>query len=230
VEEKMNKRFFMTILVLIIYQSAFSMGFVPTAKDTQYVFMPVRDITPDTLNKPRAVGLDIMLGNSGFGLGGFYKHEINQDLSWTFSISISEAKAPNEVDYIDPFTGQTYTPNKVNRIFVVPAILGLQYRLFRNSLTDSFRPYMFAGVGPNLIYSTPYDREFFNSFIYGKSHYGVGAYIGAGAYFGLDPSSLVGVSVRYYVLPLKHGIESLQNEPMANFNTFFITFNIATQY
>ncbi|MGC8652749.1 MAG: hypothetical protein ACP5US_02030 [Candidatus Kryptoniota bacterium] len=226
----MNKRILMMIPLLILYQSAISMPLFSAVNDTQYAFIPVKDVTPDTLSKPRAIGLDIMLGNSGFGLGGFYKHEINQDLSWTFSISVSEAKASNEVDYINRSTGETYTPNKVNRIFVVPAIIGLQYRLFRNSLTDSFRPYVFAGAGPDLIYSTPYDREFFNSFVYGKSHYGFGAYIGAGAYFGLDPSSLVGVSVRYYVLPLKHGIESLQNEPMANFNTFFITFNIATQY
>ena len=48
-------------------------------------------------------------------------------------------------------------------------------------------------IGPCIVVTTPYDREFFNAF--GKAHarYTLGGYFGLGANFGLDKSSLVGL-------------------------------------
>ncbi len=202
--------------------------------DSQYAFMPIKSLAPDTAEKSNALGLDIMLGNSGFGLGFFYRQSLTSTLSWTFSISGSEAKAPNEMDtyYYDYYTG-TYEKTvigKVNQLFVFPAMIGLQYRLFKDEITGTLRPYIFGGIGPNAIFAAPYNEPLSTSLSHGRGYFGPGAYIGCGAYFGPDPNSLIGVSVRYYILPMSHGIESLQNEPMANFNTFFISFNVATQY
>jgi hypothetical protein len=202
----------------------------PFVPDSQYVYMPIKDMEPDTTEKANALGLDVMIGNSGFGGGFFYKQRITETISWTASLSISEAKAPNEIAYYDPYTGQKYVPGKVNQLWVVPAMLGLQYRLFSDEITDTFRPYVFGGVGPDLVFAAPYDQPLSYSFSHGRSYFGGGAYIGLGAYFGSDPGSLLGVSIRYYILPLRHGVESMQGEPMANFNTFFIAFNIGTQY
>lgn len=201
-----------------------------TQPDSQYAFMPIKNLTPDTAEKSNAIGLDIMLGNSGFGLGFFYRQSLNSTLSWTFSLSGSEAKAPNEIDYIDPYTGQKFVPGKINQLLVFPAMIGLQYRLFEDQIIGTFRPYIFGGVGPNAIFAAPYDQPLSTSFSHSRGYFGAGGYIGCGAYFGADPNSLIGISVRYYILPMSHGIESLQNEPMANFNTFFIAFNVATQY
>ncbi len=218
-------------LVLIVSSVSFSqVTHTNVPPDSQYSFMPIRDLAPDTLERRTALGLDLMIGNSGFGAGIFYKQGITGTLSWTLSWSFSEAKAPNEVDYIDPFTGQKFVPGKINQLFVFPLMVGLQYRLFKNQLTNSFRPFIFAGVGPNAVLASPYDQPLSWSLSHSHSHYGLGAYFGTGAYFGLDPNSLMGVSLRYYILPMSHGIESMQNEPMANFNSFFIAFNIATQY
>lgn len=198
--------------------------------DSQYTHMPIKKLQPDTAVRPHALGLDIMIGNSGFGGGFFYRETINGTLSWTASLSISEAKAPNEVAYYDPWTGQKIVPGKVNQLWVIPAMVGLQYRLFKDDLTNSFRPYVFAGVGPNAVFAAPYNQPLSYSFSHGRGYFSGGAYIGLGAYFGTDPNSLIGLSIRYYILPLAHGIESMQNQPMANFNSFFIAFNIATQY
>ncbi|MCL4539929.1 MAG: hypothetical protein M1469_05365 [Bacteroidetes bacterium] len=220
------------LMVLALATAAFAdQPNVAAQPDSEYASMPVRNIAqPDTNIKPNALGLDLMIGNSGFGLGFSYIHALNSTLSWTLNLTASEAKAPNEIDYIDPFTGQKFVPGKINQLFVFPAMIGLQYRLFKDQITDSFRPYIFAGLGPNAVFAAPYNQPLGYSFSHGKGYFGMGAYFGAGAYFGLDPHSLMGVSLRYYVLPMSHGIESMQNEPMANFNTFFIAFNIATQY
>ncbi len=205
----------------------------PANPDSEYAFMPIKDVAPDTVEKANALGIDIMLGNNGFGMGFFYKQGITGTLSWTFSISGSEAKAPNEVTtyYYDIYGyPQSIVLGKVNQLFVFPAMVGLQYRLFKDDLTGSFKPYVCGGLGPNAVFAAPYDQPFGWSISHGRGYFGGGGYIGAGAYFGLDPGSLLGISARYYILPMSHGIESLQDEPMANFNTFFITFNIGTQY
>ncbi len=42
----------------------------------------------------------------------------------------------------------------------------------------------------------------------------------------------MGINIQYYILPMSknYDIQSLQGEPMANFNTFFLGFDFATQY
>ncbi len=219
------------LLVLLVSAPAFAEHpFVSSSPDSQYSYMPIRDVVPDTTVRPHALGLDLMIGNSGFGGGFFYRQSITGTLSWMATFAISEAKAPNEVAYYDPWTGQKFVPGKINQLWVVPLMVGLQYRLFKDQITDSFRPYVFAGVGPNAIFAAPYDQPLSYSFSHGRGYFSAGGYIGIGAFFGTDPNSLIGVSLRYYILPMRHGIESMQNEPMANFNSFFIAFNIATQY
>jgi opacity protein-like surface antigen len=203
--------------------------------DSAYIFMPIKNIAPDTLNKTNSLGVNVMLGNNGFGIGFFYKQQINSTLSWMLSLSGSEAKAPNEVEtYYYDFYGNIYKTvlGKVNQLFVVPAMIGLQYRLFKDEITETFQPYVNAGIGPNVVLAFPYNTPFSKSFSGAHSYFGVGAYVGAGTYFGLTSNSLMGISIRYYILPMsKHyAIQSIQNEPMANFNTFFLSFDLATQY
>ena len=50
-----------------------------------------------------AIGLDIMIGESGFGLGGFYRHYLANDLTLFGDISLSEAKDEREIEYYDYF-------------------------------------------------------------------------------------------------------------------------------
>ena len=205
-------------------------GTTTTNPDSQYIFLPLKDVRPDSAEKANALGLNLMIGNSGFGFGVFYRRAITGTLSWSASITASEAKASDEVDYIDYYTGQKFVPGKINQLFVFPLMLSLQYRLFKNDITDSFRPYVFGGVGPNAVVAFPYNVPVSQSFSQAHTYFGFGGYVGGGAYFGLDQNSLIGVSFQYYILPMSQKIESMQGEPMSNFSTFFLAFNIATQY
>jgi hypothetical protein len=228
-------KMFKWIIGFAILSTGFAVAQMNTTAnpDSEYAFMPIKDVAPDTAEKTNALGLDIMLGNNGFGMGFFYKQSITGALSWTFSLSGSEAKAPNEVEIegYDIYGNlYKYVPGKINQLFVFPAMFGLQYRLFKDDLTGSFRPYVCGAIGPNVIFAAPYDQPVGWSLSHGRGYFGGGGYIGLGAYFGLTPGSIMGISFRYYVLPMSHGIESLQDEPMANFNSFFLTFNIGTQY
>jgi hypothetical protein len=178
-----------------------------------------------------AWGMDIMVGDAGFGLGTFLRKQL--DLKWTATadISVSEAKDDREFEFYDYYLGTFVTANKKNRIFQIPLNFGLQYRLFENEITDNLRPYLNAAVGPTLLITTPYSEEFFSAFGKAQAKYALGGYVGLGANFGLDKSSLVGVNIRYYYSQiLGDGVESLQGKVKKNIQGFFITLNLGLMY
>jgi hypothetical protein len=177
-----------------------------------------------------AYGVDLLFGEGGFGLGGFYRSNLNNTLTLFTDMSISEAKDENEFEYVD-YYGRSYTVEKKNRIFLIPFFVGIQNRLFANDLGDNFRPYLNFAVGPTMVVTTPYEREFFNSLKYAQADYTVGGYIGFGANFGIDQKHLAGINIRYYVIQFfNHGIESLEGKPKKSFGGFYITINIGSMY
>jgi hypothetical protein len=175
---------------------------------------------------PKVWGLDLMIGESGFGLGGFYRFEINNRLTLFTDLSFSEAKDDREFEYIDYF-GNTFTVGKENRIFQIPINFGAQYRLFVNELTDNLRPYINAGVGPAIVITTPYNKEFFKAFSDAQFKLAAGGYVGFGANFGVDTSNLIGLNFRYYYIQFfDGGVESLKGRPKDSIGGFFVTINI----
>ncbi len=184
-----------------------------------------KEIFPD-----RSVGLDFMFTEGGFGLGSFFRHSITSSLSFFTDISFSEGKDSREVEYVT-YWGETYTPGKKNRIFLVPLNFGLQQRLFENVITDNLRPYINFGIGPSMIVTTPYEREFFNAFSKAQARYTLGGYVGIGANFGLDKSSLLGINLRYYEIRFfDKGIESLDGIYQKSLGGFSFTINIGIMY
>src|SRR3990167_3244478 len=158
-----------------------------------------------------SLGLDIMFSEGGIGMGFFYRRQLNQKLTVFTDFSISEAKDEQEIDFVDPYYPyQTITYGKKNRIFLLPFNLG---------------------VGPAMVVTTPYDREFFNAFGKAQSRFTVGGYIGFGGNFGLDNSSLVGLNIRYYIIRFfDDGVESLYGKYKKELGGIFLTINIGMMY
>ncbi|MCU7499902.1 MAG: hypothetical protein HF300_16455 [Ignavibacteria bacterium] len=176
-------------------------------------------------------GVDFMFGEGGFGLGTFYRHDLNNTLTGFVDFSMSEAKDDQEIEYYDYYTQQYVTVNKKNRVFLLPLNFGLQQRLFENSITENLRPYVNFGVGPTLVLTTPYEKEFFSSFGSAQAKYTAGGYVGLGANFGLDKSSLLGINLRYYVIHFfNDGVESLDGKFQKNLGGFYLTINLGIMY
>lgn len=185
---------------------------------------------PPMLFPNNAMGIDLLIGESGFGFGGFYRRQLNTKFTLFGDFSISEAKDDREIEYIDIY-GQTFTIGKQNRVFQIPVTFGAQYRLFEKELTDNLRPYINAGIGPTIVLTTPYAEEFFRAFSYTQTYYAVGGYVGFGANFGLDQKSLVGINVRYYYTQfLDEGVEILKGRFKDHLSGFFITLNFGFMY
>ena len=176
------------------------------------------------------LGLDIMFSEGGFGFGGFYRRQLSQKITAFTDISFSEAKDEREFEYVD-YYGNTYTIGKKNRVFMVPLNFGVQYRLFENVIYDNLRPYLNAGIGPTMVITTPYAKEFFNSFGDARLKFAAGGYFGFGANFGLDKSNLVGINVRYYIVQFfDKGVESLEGRYKKTIGGFFLTINLGMMY
>ncbi|MBI3585733.1 MAG: hypothetical protein HY088_01220 [Ignavibacteriales bacterium] len=237
------------IAILFIPFSVFSQEH--EGRDSTIIFTPSNpDIIQKSTYQPlrNAWGVDILISNNGFGGGAFYRHEYTDELSGFISFAISDVKDDNEVEFFNQFTGQNFVPGKVNRMILFPLTIGAQYRLFKDDIVDNFRPYLSIGLGPSMVFVSPYSTtkqyqgpdgailsqpeqvEFFNSLKYGKAHYTLGGYIGAGAYFGLDKGTLSGISIRYYLVPFSSGIESMNNVFIKTFGGFYITLNFGSLY
>ena len=242
---------FLAALLLLAMIPALSQAQEYPRRDSSMVFTPSNpNLIQKTSYEPfhNAWGVDIMLSNFGFGAGGFYRHEFSDLLSGFVQLAVSDVKDDGEVEYINPYTGQSYTPYKINRLLLIPVTFGVQYRLFRDDIVDNFRPYISAGLGPSMIFVSPYSNpevitlpeggtftyynqiDFFTSLKKGQLRYTLGGYIGAGAYFGIEKGSLTGVSVRYYFVPYQPGVESLQGTRIKRFGGFFITLNFGSLY
>ncbi len=228
---------------LLFLSTAIGSLLAAQSKDSTIIFASPEplNIAPSRSELVDAWGVDILLSNNGFGIAGFYRHEYSRDLFGTLTFGIAESKDENEVEYYDYF-GQSFVPGKINRFLLIPLHVGVQYRLFADDITDSFRPYVNGGLGPSLVLAAPYNREYFNSFGYARSHYTLGGYIGFGAFFGSDLGSLSGINVRYYYIPFSSGIESLRDPSPDNgitpgkirrkkdFGGFFITINLGSAF
>ena len=190
---------------------------------------------PSITFPPMAWGVDLMFSEGGFGLGTFLKKSFNHDVTGFVDFSISESKEDREIEYIDIF-GRRIVKNKKNRALLLPVNFGVQYRLFRKSLTDSFRPYLTGAVGPTMVLQSPFLKDnkqidFFEAFKYSRMKYTVGGYIGFGADIGVTPTHLLSLSLRYYIVHLLgEGIEKLDGEFRKNLSSVYISISIGIRY
>lgn len=178
-----------------------------------------------------ALGIDLMIGEGGFGFGGFYRYNYTNTFTGFVDFSISESKHEREIERYDIFGYPLPIYGKKNRVFLLPLNFGVQYRLFYESLTDNLRPYLSLGVGPTMFVTTPAQEEFFKSFGKAKALYGAGGYIGLGANFGISSTNLTGINIRYYVLQLfDDGVEQYFGDFKKTIEHVSLTINIGIMY
>jgi len=169
--------------------------------------------------------INVVFSDNGFGAGATIFKQFNSDLSSFAGIFFSGAKDEREFDVIDIF-GNTYTPYKVNRMFMIPLNIGLQFRLFREDVTDDLRPLVNFGFSPTAIIYTPYNESFFSSFSKAKAKYTVGAFAGVGLDYLTSKRSSLSLNVRYYYTQLfGQGIESLESKEKKFFGGLYFVFS-----
>jgi hypothetical protein len=240
-------------LLLVFFVCSFTSA-QRLSTDTTMIFTPSDPILIRTKNyKPftDAWGLDLMMSNNGFGMGAFFRHEFSDELSWMASFAISDVKDEAEFeryDYYGNSYGRSFIPGKKNRLLLMPLMFSMQYRLFKDDIADNFRPFVTAGLGPAMVYVSPYARpvtyylddstsyvdaekiDFFTSLKYGKMRYTIGGFIGFGAYFGIEKGTISGISVKYFIVPFPNGIEVMEGGYIKNFGGLYITITFGSMF
>jgi len=182
-----------------------------------------------------AWGVDLLFSEGGFGLGTFYRKAYSQNLTGFVDFSISESKEEREIEFLNVF-GNRVVRNKKNRALLLPLNFGVQYRLFTESLTDNFRPYITSAIGPSMVLESPFLKnrrqiDFFEAFKYARMKYTVGGYVGIGSNIGLSQSHLLSISLRYYIIHLLgKGIENLDGKYRKNLSSIYISISIGMRY
>lgn len=153
------------------------------------------------------------LTTTSFIVSGSFIRLLNPDWIAFASLAMTSANDPNELEQFDFFGRSIVTDSetgllKKHSLFMMPATLGAQRRLFREDINSAFRPFLEAGAGPTFGYVYRYEDGFFSG---GYMKLGFNGFIGAGAYFGSNPFSLQGLTIRYQVDTFVSSVELLPN-------------------
>lgn len=244
----MFKSSFITIIFLFLtnlFINAQEKGVEPKPfnPDSIFVFQsprPLLEALKSEANLNYAWGADILISDSGFGVGFFYHSFLTSSTLLTSSLYISGARNSDEFDEFNWSTGTWQVRNKVNRLFKFPLMFGLQQFVFEKALDDNLKPFITIGGGPTFILENPYTYDrvpngeimgWFESFNHGRWHTRLGGYIGIGAYFGRITNSLLGVNIKYYYVPFGgKGLESVAGLPINNFGGIFLSLTIGVAH
>lgn len=183
----------------------------------------------------QSLGGQIILTNSGFGLGGHVRKAVGA-FSLLGEISLGAGKDAREVALFDRF-GRRDVLNKANYLLMVPLHVGLERRLFAGSIEDDFRPFVAISGGPTLGWEYPYfddDNEngildseeqtydAISSIPKGTLRPGIGGMISIGAHFGKGRGMTQGIRLGYSFTRFSEGVELLESgvkEPQKFFGT-----------
>lgn len=175
-------------------------------------------------------GGELLLTNSGFGLGGYYSRALGPATSFMAELSLGAGKDEREIK-IFSYTSRNLIPRKANYLLILPLQGGMQRRLFRETIEANFRPYLQLTAGPTLGWEYPYfndkngngaldnagsedERErtydSFTALPKGRARFGVSGTLAIGAHFGLSRRVTQGVRIGYAFTYFTEAIQLLE--------------------
>lgn len=200
-------RYAVCLLVILLPVAAFSQNVDDNGDDED------DDIYTERFKNANGAAGSFGLTTTSFIVSGSFIRLLNPDWIAFASLAMTSANDPKELEQFDFFGRSIVTDSetgllKKHSLFMIPVTIGAQRRLFREDISSSFRPFIEAGAGPTFGYVYGYEDGFFSG---GYMKLGFNGFIGAGAYFGSNPFSLQGLTVRYQVDTFMSSIELLPN-------------------
>ncbi len=110
----------------------------------------------------KGLGAQVLLLNSGLGVGAYMVRIVSPTVTLRAEISISSIKDGREVAFFNRL-GQKEVPDKANYVLQIPIQFGIEHRLFQSVIEDNFRPFIHAVTGPSLIWRSPYFDDLNNN-------------------------------------------------------------------
>lgn len=135
--------------------------------DAQTLEPPVLEIPRDisTLSEKYGTGFgfNFLMNNFGFGFGGELRQVVAPQTELTASLRLTALRDASEQTFTDFFFGQQIIPNKYQRAFGFPLMLGIRQRLFSDVMQEDYRLFLSASIGPAAAFSYPYFDDINNN-------------------------------------------------------------------
>lgn len=184
--------------------------------------------TPLSRHYNSGLTFDFVVNNFGFGIGGQYRKVLASQTEGIFNMRITGLRDASEQTFTDYFFGQQIVPNKYQRAFAFPAMIGLRKRLFSDKVQDQYRFFLTASAGGVAAFSYPYFndrnengfREQFNDYFEqvndiftgwsdGDWHFGAAGELKLGVDVGRNFSSVTSIEFSYYMNYFPNGIQMM---------------------
>lgn len=184
------------------------------------------------------LGLNVQMNNFGFGIGGDYRRVLGNQTELTVSLRLTSISDDSEQTFNDVFFGQQIVPNKFQRAFGAPLLIGLRYRLLPDLIQEDYRFFVSAAIGPSAGLTIPYFddinnngfREQFQNFFEpvndifsgwseGEFHWGGAGEFKIGVDIGSNFARLSSVEFGYYFYYYPDGLQIMMpNQPIRREN------------
>ena len=174
------------------------------------------------------LGASLLLTNYGFGLGALYRGAVGDATSLVAELSIGSGKDEREQEFFVGYFGDTVVPYKRHSFLMAPLHVGLERRLFRESIEDDFRPFVQVLGGPALGFQWPYFDDANGNGVQdgdeqrlgalsgigdGAFRLGIGGAVSLGAYFGASRRNTQGIRIGYAGSYFFREVELLEPRP-----------------
>jgi hypothetical protein len=183
-------------------------------------------------------GFNVVMNNFGFGLGAEYRKVVGVSTEVMASLRIGGLRDASEQTFTDYFFGQQIIPNKYQRAFAFPMLIGMRHRFFSNIIQDDYRFFLSASIGPAASFSYPYFEDnndngyreqlpnyfesvndIFTGWSNGDWHLGGAGELKIGLDIGRNFSRLNSVEFGYYFYYFPDGIQIMMpNQPVTEIN------------
>lgn len=101
-------------------------------------------------------GINVNMNNFGFGLGAEYRRVVAPQAEATISFRVTGLRDASEQTFTDIFFGQQIVPNKFQRAFAMPLMIGLRQRVFPDVIQEDYRFFISASAGAVAAFAFPY--------------------------------------------------------------------------
>lgn len=221
------------LLVMCFSELAYAQIEEPELREEERVSTPLSE------NYTAGLTFDFVVNNFGFGIGGEYRRVIGSQTEGVINLRITGLRDASEQTFTD-FFGQQAIPNKFQRAFAFPLMIGMRQRLFADRVQEEYRFFVSASTGPVMAVSIPYfeDRnnngfreqfrnnfepinDIFSGWGQGDWHAGLAGELKVGVDFGRTFSSVTTVEFSYYFNYYPDGIQMMMpNQPLVEGNEF----------
>lgn len=155
----MKSRRFLALIAILGFFLANSFSIRVYAQETDEPELAKTDpmSSYSTDNISGGLTMNVMINNFGLSVGGEYRKVVGPLSELYVTAQISGLRDVREQTF--QLFGQQIIPNKYNRAFTFPLMLGFRHRFFPEAISDNFRLNLSAAVGPAMIFAFPYFRD-----------------------------------------------------------------------